>query len=103
MSSWAAGLFEGEGNIYSPNGRNWALVIASVDEDVIDRFAREVECPGNRYKSFTKSGKVLYRWQVGKAADVRRVLTLLLPELGVRRSAKAREALAGLAWSVKES
>lgn len=96
--AWLAGLFEGEGCIYIKHGRGASvrLALSSLDRDVIERLDRLVPCPGIKERQ-QPNGKIEYRWRVQRAVVVREFLTAILPWLGERRAAKAREALAFLA------
>jgi hypothetical protein len=96
--AWATGLFEGEGSIVITErasgytGR--ALQLGSTDEDVVRRFAAVVgvgkvsgphDLPGKR--------KPLYLWRLSLWADIEPLLQAMLPMLGDRRAAKARQML----------
>lgn len=100
--AWAAGLFEGEGNIYSHNGRNWELNITSTDKDVIDKF-HAIMGVGSRYSGTRPNRKTTYKWTTSRALEVKRILHLLMPHFGERRRAKAIEAVEGLAWSASNA
>lgn len=99
---WATALFEGEGCISrtTPNGNSYILQVTSTDEDVIQRF-----------HSIMKLGKIhmylppphhpqwktKWAWTCQTAKDVTTLLTMMLPFLCSRRSAKAEEALVRVA------
>lgn len=93
-TGWAAGLFEGEGSIVLRRGRRAAqLALGSTDEDVVRRF-HEVVGAGIIYGPVCKpKRKPMWYWACYHRRDVRRILDLLLPFLGRRRSARAAEAL----------
>ena len=93
-------MFEGEGCIHiKTKEKGVCIQIQMTDGDVIKRFASIMDY-GNvcgphkeknkRYKPYWKE---YYRWSVVKKAEVIRILNLLLPFLGERRSEKANEAL----------
>ena len=93
---WAAGLFEGEGCIHfkpdRPNQR--VLAIAMTDKDVMDRFVDVVGYGNLKGPHWAKlSTKPLWRWQLYKRTEVLRILKMLLPHFGKRRSQKAIEAI----------
>jgi hypothetical protein len=94
--AWAAGLFEGEGCITGHRGRSArhvALVMA--DEDIVRRFAAIVRIGAVRGDGTLRRPhhRHLWRWQAdGDGGEA--VLHLLLPYLGARRSARAKEMLA---------
>jgi hypothetical protein len=101
---WAIGIFEGEGciNIRPPAPRRpnptVRLAVSMTDRDVVERFARIVEC-GNVTKRDSPSirqWKPTWVWKTADRDEVHRLLEIWLPQLGERRAAKAREALAVL-------
>ncbi len=97
--SWAAGLFEGEGSIViRPRHGRLQITVYNTDSDVINMFyeavgnvgtvkgPREMVTPkGNR-------GKPMYEWHA-YSTNAQKVLRMLLPYFGTRRSKKAQEAL----------
>lgn len=100
--AWAAGLFEGEGCITCQPGRphEIRLQLGSSDRDVVERFSK-IMGHGTINVRTTSTGvairaanpKPLWIWAcAGPAAAT--VLRRLLPYLGNRRSARARESLA---------
>lgn len=109
---WAAGLFEGEGHISllpypedDPHHRSGLmrrrLVLAMTDEDVVRRFHAFVNAGQVRWtKPFNERCKPVLRWECGAWPDIERILTGMLPYLGLRRSARAREVLANPASPV---
>lgn len=97
--AWAAGLFEGEGCIFTsnhnikPQGR---LEIRMTDKDVLMRFFRIVgrgEIYSRSYDQAPNSLKKVYKWGVYDAEGVRYVLNLFAPYFGERRGKKAKEVL----------
>ena len=91
---WAAGLFEGEGYIYTNADHYRCIGIEMTDKDVMQRYAAVVgygqlkprkTVPANRKQS--------WRWDIGKRSEVLRILKDFLPHFGKRRSAKAIEAI----------
>jgi hypothetical protein len=109
--AWAAGLFEGEGAICTAqkfkailnedgqrrkSGLRWWMVIHSTDHDVLHRFHKIIGV-GRMYGPYLdKRGdhyKPQLRWATTTLADAQSAARLLLPYLGERRAAKARECL----------
>src|SRR5438309_46060 len=96
--AWAAGLFEGEGSIHcKPQGKRGSgaqLRLGMNDKDVVERFRAIMGCGGlYPHRPGTGSTKPNWTWYVYSAEKVSAILNALLPYLGQRRSAKAREAL----------
>jgi len=90
---WAAGLFEGEGCLNDSRRKYPALNLSMCDKDVVNNFA-EVVGYGKVHKMERPSPrKTIYRWEVNKRSEVRRILDLLLPHLGLRRAYKALNIL----------
>lgn len=102
--AWAAGLFEGEGSICIFEQKHNVLPLIRVsiqmtDRDVVERFVQIMGCGRvtGEHRFGREHHKPTYRWHIGNRADVERIVLMLLPYLGERRSAKAREALAEIA------
>lgn len=94
--AWFAGLFEGEGCIYTPKGRHGvAIAIKMTDRDVIKRV-HSMFPNGNFHEVPQKQAhhKMQYEWRTGKSKEIVRILNLILPHLGERRTAKALELIA---------
>jgi intein/homing endonuclease len=96
--AWFAGLFEGEGCISIDRNGTVGLRIGMSDRDVIEKLHSIFPCNGIWVKQQSRlpSGnlpKPIYHWNASESARVRTILELLLPWLGERRAAKAREAL----------
>lgn len=98
--AWLVGLFEGEGCIGLSRLGRPSLIISMTDEDVIRR-ACSVAGVGNVRKrpTPTKSGKFMWTWLVGRCDEAAALLERMLPLLGERRAARAREALVAYAES----
>lgn len=105
--AWVAGLFEGEGTLYSYREKRggrlmyWHLNIRMTDEDVI-RKAHELTGVGTFSridKPYQRSIKLLYKWSVTSRLQLAALLPQLLPHMGERRAAKMRECLA---WCQEE-
>ena len=92
--AWAAGLFEGEGCISHSTKNQPRLYIGMTDKDIIERFVEIVDCGKitTRIRKDPKH-KAQWIWQIQKASEVCRILTMFLPYLGQRRAYKALNAL----------
>jgi hypothetical protein len=91
--AWFVGLFEGEGDITRNAKKSWRLRIGMSDEDVIRRV-HDLVGVGNVWIVPAKDQrKTHYVWAVTSHNNVVHLLTLMLPRLGKRRSARALEAL----------
>ena len=103
--AWAVGLFEGEGWITTANcdgGRmKRQMGLNMTDEDVMRRFVKVVG-PTSKNKdlygpyhpaSAAAHHKDSWQWNQQRKSEVKRVLQLLLPLLGERRTARALEML----------
>jgi hypothetical protein len=93
---WATGLFEGEGSITHDNGRP-QISLEMTDKDVVEAFA-EVVGVGKVNGPYRRSNKPdyykpTYKWKIKAKADVRKVLSMMLPNLGTRRAHRALDAL----------
>ena len=97
--AWAAGLFEGEGNLYlqQTSGRRGPkqpqMSLAMTDRDVVERF-REVVGEGTirihddlKHPHFKRQ----YRWRMCGWKRISDALDLFKPYLGDRRLEKVRE------------
>lgn len=86
-TAWLAGLYEGEGSLHRVGPNGWRLAIVMQDEDII-----------RRAHALADAGKVVpegryWRWNVGRRGELAELVPLLLPYLGERRTARAREFL----------
>lgn len=111
--AWAAGLFEGEGSIIHTvylaprHGKTTRrrLSLEMKDEDTVRRFAAIVDGGSVRVSKRVnrvnrENHSTIHIWACERWTDTERILLLLLPYLGERRSAKARELLADPAGPV---
>lgn len=105
--AWAAGLFEGEGCIYwqarSNNHGQASLQIRMTDLDVLTKFVDIVQCGkifSRDYDQASNSKKRVYKWNVQVRDDVIKVLNMLLPYLGERRTEKALEIFDNIEKSI---
>ena len=97
---WAAGLFEGEGCIYTgrqsraPHNIYHQLTLTMSDEDVVEDFHKVVGCGTVKLEDKNNpKWKPLYRWRVSKTSDVENILEKMLPYFGQRRAYKALNCL----------
>jgi hypothetical protein len=102
--AWFAGLFEGEGCMSIEKNGNTKLTIGMTDPDIIDRIRTLFpNCQNMKpiqpkpVRDSYSTPKIRYTWRVSDPAEVKRILELILPWLGERRSARAREVLEHLA------
>ena len=90
---WAAGYFEGEGTITMRGVSSVALQVASVDFDNLDHLQRSL---GGKvygpYGPYQPNRQPHWLWTVASENAIR-VLRILLPYLGERRSNRAREVI----------
>lgn len=96
--AWAAGIFEGEGCLYSRPGRGQAtLAVQMCDRDIVERFATIMGCGRMGFQaSKNPKHRDLWKWVAGRRDDVLRICDRLYPMMGVRRRAKMDEVLPGL-------
>lgn len=98
--AWFAGLFEGEGCLSIERNGNTKLSIGMTDLDIIERVRTLFPNCNNTKPRQQKPvrpeyrmPKVIHSWRVSDPQEVRRIIVLMLPFLGERRSARAREVL----------
>ena len=92
---WATGLFEGEGCItqIKSTGR-WQVEIEMSDKDVIESWHKTMGLPTKITERPKRDGrKVTYMSQTRKKSEVRRILSLMLPNFHDRRAHRALDAL----------
>ncbi len=100
--AWAAGLFEGEGSITRTWGAHLHISLASTDKDVIDRFREIAGVGGIGGWQGEPPRKYTHQWYAdGEAAD--QWLRTMLPYLGLRRTARAKELLAARARYIADA
>jgi hypothetical protein len=100
--AWAAGLFEGEGNVglrYHAAGHVYgaALRLEMTDRDVLDRFAGII--PGGKVYGPYRRGarrKPMFSFQLGAREPFVAACRVLLPWLGHRRRGQVETVLAQL-------
>jgi hypothetical protein len=92
--AWAAGIFEGEGTWCVTKGRSACARMGMRDRDVVERFALIVGF-GSIYTNVRPNPKHndVHYWQVYNAPQVRALIRMFSPYLGIRRMGKAQEIL----------
>ena len=96
--AWAAGLYEGEGCL--KRDKRWKttyeLKIRMCDLDVLQTFQKFVEC-GNispvKLAPKHKHWSPIWEFRVCNQAGIRKILTGMLPYLGLRRAYDAQNYL----------
>lgn len=99
--AWAAGILEGEGCFFITSDKRrkatkkLAIQCKMTDQDIILRI-HDVFASGFIYKCKNQEEhhKQAWVWQVYRQNDVETIIYKVLPYLGIRRSAKAKELLA---------
>lgn len=96
--AWFAGVFEGEGCMSIAKNGGTRLTIGMTDLDIIQRIDAMFPCTRIYVKTppLTPAGtqpKTQYIWRMSDPGTVKTILELLLPWLGKRRAARAREVL----------
>lgn len=99
--AWAIGLFEGEG-FFGVNGTPENPVpemkVSSTDKDVVERFCAIVGVGKVVGPKHQRGGrKPLWEWKLYRQVEMGDLILEMLPWLGKRRAAKAREILEWLA------
>lgn len=93
--AWAAGLFDGEGTIYS-NSRLILLAVGQVDREVLDEFHTAVGNIGRvsgPYTSSNPNAQLSYRYTASKYETVQAVIAMLWPFLKTVKRKQAEKAL----------
>lgn len=95
---WASGLFEGEGCITlrttrSMNNPTLALRLKMTDEDSVRRFHAAIGGLGNTNGPYETGHKPNWVWQCDGFEKGQAIIAMLWNGLGLRRKARAREAL----------
>jgi hypothetical protein len=98
--AWAAGIFEGEGTVFSHKTRSTdthryvRLSLSMADEDIVRRLNAIV--PGKLngpFKTRKDNHRPMWKWQVDRIDQVQEILRLFWPWLGQRRRSQAALAL----------
>lgn len=93
LLAWAAGLFDGEGTIYSFNRRIRAS-IHMTDLDILETFQSNFGGTIRLQKKQKEHHKKSWRWSLQASEEAVVFLKDILPFLHARRTKKAQEALA---------
>lgn len=103
-AAWAAGLFEGEGSfVVSPKGHP-RLQFKMTDQDVVLRFQAVVGV-GNvngPYQAASGNRQPYWEWRCS-GEEAQALARLLLPYLGIRRTAQANRVLQWNRTNVKSA
>lgn len=91
--AWAAGLFEGEGNVGLFQSRWSRLGITSTDRDVLEKFQAVFPAMGRIYGPYDQGHKPFWSWQVSKFEHVQAIIAGIWPWLCSRRRARAADVL----------
>ena len=95
--AWVTGLFEGEGCIYKdPRCNSFRLTINSTDKDVLQRFFNIVgvgKMIEGHHAPERQHYKPYWVWATHRKAEVKALLSMMLPMLGERRAYTALNAL----------
>ena len=102
--AWIAGLLEGEGSFSFDNrGKSRynvstapaapTLQISMVDEDVIQRLAKLLNKNYSEVTRRTKTGKTVYKLNVGDRETLMYLFPRLLPHFGKRRKETVQKAI----------
>ena len=93
---WVVGLYEGEGSVVPIRGQQgWQVSLQMVDLDVIERLQVCVGA-GNISVVPRKNKQTQYSWRLSNKYQTLCLLQRMLPLLGIRRAARAREAIMAL-------
>jgi hypothetical protein len=92
LLAWAAGLFDGEGTIYSANGRVRASVHMT-DLDVLETFHSNFGGAIHKCKKQKEHHKESWRWSLQASSEAVNFLKKILPFLHNRRTKRAKEAI----------
>lgn len=92
MLAWAAGLFDGEGTIYSANGRI-RVSVHMTDLDILESF--KTNFGGNIHEQAKQKEhhKISWRWSLQASEKATNFLKQILPFLHSRRTKRAQEAI----------
>lgn len=90
--AWLAGLYEGEGSCNITTGRAIRVEISMTDQDIISRVVDLTGLGKVTVAPIRGEYKQVYRWGIG-AANAVEFLEAILPWLGERRAARARDAV----------
>lgn len=91
--AWVSGILEGEGS-FGVYRKQCIVQLNMTDEDIVTRVC-DIFGVGTvkEYNHTQPNRKDFWKWRIGHAHDVLFVLKTILPWLGRRRSARAREVI----------
>jgi hypothetical protein len=92
LFAWAAGLFDGEGTIYSAKGRV-RVSIHMTDLDILETFKINFGGSIIKCKKQKEHHKVSWRWSLQASDESVSFLKDILPFLHSRRTKRAQEAI----------
>ena len=100
--AWAAGLFEGEGNIYRKDkkrgrgsGSAFTMSLKMKDADVIKRFHRIVKCGTVKQRTQKQPYCEMWEWVLSRTNEILDLCQVLLPFMGKRRTKQIKKATKG--------
>ena len=94
---WAAGIFEGEGNIYRNDKRRiFVMSVKMKDEDIIKRFYSVVKFGRVKSRKIKEPYNYpFWEWVLTRTNDILSLTSRLLPYMGMRRTEQIRKAILG--------
>jgi len=92
---WAAGLFEGEGNIYRNDERRiFAMSVKMKDEDIIKRFHAVVKLGRVKARKIKEPYNYpFWEWVLTRTNDILYLANKFLPYMGERRTKLIKKAI----------
>lgn len=93
---YVTGLIEGDGTMFISKTDNCPrLAIGTIDKDMIEDVQKFFNNIGYIYevKRENPSHKTLYRWDLYKKAEIKKILSEIYPVLGMRRQEQAKKIL----------
>jgi hypothetical protein len=100
-NAWAAGLFEGEGSVYTCKRKGRArpriyMKVRMCDEEIVRKFHTAVGCGGvdGPLKSYGIGKKPVWEWRTSAYGDIARLSWVFTPWLGSRRLAQFAKVIA---------
>ena len=92
LFSWAIGFWEGEGSVGSPQGAYARYLRINADQNTREPLERMLEVFGGSIKARhpSRSGRIIYRWQV-QGAFAWTCADRMMPHLSERRQEQLRE------------
>lgn len=93
---YVTGLIEGDGTMFINKSDNCPrLAIGTIDKDMIEDVQKFFNHIGYIYeiKRENPNHKTLYRWDLYKKAEIKKILSEIYPVLGIRRQEQAKKIL----------